>query len=59
MTDFPMLFQTCADRIETDMNIGAAYKKTSREGRDKISIKLGDPSFPVSVYATLSETAGK
>ena len=39
-----------------DMDIGAAWKKTSREGRDYISVKLDDPSFPAPVYATLSET---
>lgn len=39
-----------------DMDIGAAWKKTSREGRDYISFKLDDPSFPAPIYATLSET---
>ncbi|MBD3817420.1 DUF736 domain-containing protein [Brevundimonas diminuta] len=39
-----------------DMDIGAAWKKTSREGRDYISVKLDDPNFPAPVYATLSET---
>ncbi|QSB45184.1 DUF736 family protein [Altererythrobacter sp. FM1] len=29
---------------------------TSREGRDYISVKLDDLSFPVPVYATLCET---
>jgi uncharacterized protein (DUF736 family) len=44
-------------RISTaDMDIGAAWKKTSREGRDYISVKLDDPRFPAPVYATLSET---
>ena len=38
------------------MDIGAAWKKTSREGRDYISVKLDDPSFPAPIYATLSET---
>ena len=37
-------------------DIGAAWKKTSREGRDYISVKLDDPSFPAAIYATLSET---
>ena len=36
-------------------DIGAAWKKTSREGRDYISVKLDDPSFPAAIYATLSE----
>lgn len=35
---------------------GAGWKKTSRENRDYISIKLDDPSFPAPIYATLSET---
>ena len=39
-----------------NMDIGAAWKKTSREGRDYISVKLDDPSFPAPIYATLSET---
>lgn len=38
-----------------DMDIGAAWKKTSREGRDYISVKLDDPSFPAPVYASLTE----
>ena len=44
-------------RIQSgEMDIGAAWKKTSREGRDYISVKLDDPSFPAPIYATLSET---
>ncbi|WP_287459674.1 DUF736 domain-containing protein [Sphingomonas sp.] len=39
-----------------DLEIGAAWKKTSRKDRDYISVKLDDPSFPAPVYATLSET---
>jgi uncharacterized protein (DUF736 family) len=42
-----------------DMDSGGAWKKTSREGRDYISVKLDDPSFPAPVYARLSETAGE
>jgi len=34
---------------------GAAWKKTSREGRDYISVKLDDPSFPAPIYASLVE----
>lgn len=45
-------FRICA----ANMDIGAAWKKTSREGRDYISVKLDDPSFPAPIYATLSET---
>lgn len=42
-----------------DMDIGAAWKKTSREGRDYISVKLDDPSFPAPIYATLIEVEGQ
>ena len=35
---------------------GAAWKKTSRENRDYISVKLDDPTFAAPIYATLSET---
>ena len=36
---------------------GAAWKKTAREtGREYLSVKLDDPSFPAPIYATLSET---
>jgi len=45
-------------RIATDKGIefGAAWKKTSREGRDYLSVKLDDPSFPAPIYASLVET---
>ena len=43
-------------RIQSgNMDIGAAWKKTSREGRDYISVKLDDPSFPAPIYASLVE----
>lgn len=32
---------------------GAAWKKTSREHRDYLSVKLDDPSFPAPIYASL------
>jgi uncharacterized protein (DUF736 family) len=36
--------------------LGAAWKKTAREtGREYISVKLDDPSFPAPIYATLIE----
>ena len=35
---------------------GAGWKKTSRENRDYISVKLDDPTFSAPIYATLSET---
>ncbi|MGW8908180.1 DUF736 family protein, partial [Brucella cytisi] len=32
---------------------GAAWKKTAREtGREYLSVKLDDPSFPAPIYAT-------
>ncbi len=34
---------------------GAAWKKTSNEGRAYLSVKLDDPSFPAPIYATLVE----
>lgn len=35
---------------------GAGWKKTSRENREYISVKLDDPTFPAPIYATLIET---
>ena len=32
---------------------GAAWKKTSRENRDYLSVKLDDPSFASPIYASL------
>jgi len=32
---------------------GAAWKQTSKEGRDYVSVKLDDPSFPAPIYASL------
>ena len=37
------------------IEFGAAWKKTSGEGRDYLSVKLDDPSFPAPIYATLVE----
>jgi len=41
--------------------IGAAWRNTTAEGRDYISVKLDDPSFPAPIYATLveGEAAGR
>ena len=33
--------------------IGAAWSKTSTEGRDYLSVKLDDPSFTAPIYANL------
>jgi uncharacterized protein (DUF736 family) len=38
--------------------IGAAWKKTSEAGREYVSVKLEDPSFPAAIYATLVESEG-
>ncbi len=35
---------------------GAGWKKTSREQRDYLSVKLDDPTFPDPIYAMLVET---
>jgi uncharacterized protein (DUF736 family) len=37
---------------------GAAWKKTSRENREYLSVKLDDPSFPAPIYASLVEVDG-
>ena len=44
-------FRVYAGSVE----LGAAWQKTSGEGRDYLSVKLDDPSFPAPIYATLSE----
>jgi len=38
---------------------GAAWKKTSNAGRDYVSVKLDDPSFPAPIYASLVEVEGQ
>ena len=40
-----------SDRIE----IGAAWKRTSKEGTVYHSVKLDDPSFPAPIFANLVE----
>jgi len=37
------------------VEFGAAWKKTSGERREYLSVKLDDPSFPAPIYATLVE----
>ena len=37
------------------VEFGAAWKKTSREGRDYLSVKLDDPSFTAPIFANLFE----
>lgn len=39
----------------SQVELGAAWKKTSGEGREYLSVKLDDPSFPAPIYATLIE----
>ena len=36
----------------------AAWKKTSQQNRDYLSVKLDDPSFPAPIYASLVEVDG-
>lgn len=39
---------------------GAAWKKTAKEtGREYLSVKLDDPSFPAPIYASLVEAEGE
>lgn len=37
---------------------GAAWKRTSRDDREYLSVKLDDPSFPAPIYASLVEVEG-
>jgi uncharacterized protein (DUF736 family) len=48
-------FRIFADQIE----IGGAWKKISSEGREYLSVKLDDPSFPAPIYASLIEVKGE
>ncbi len=49
-------YRVFANQVE----FGAAWKKTSHEGGEYLSVKLDDPSFPAPIYATLvnGEEAG-
>lgn len=38
--------------------IGAAWKRTSSEGRPYLSVKLDDPSLPAPIQASLFEAEG-
>lgn len=42
-----------------NVELGAAWRKTSNEGRDYLSVKLDDPSFPAPIYATLVQVEGE
>jgi uncharacterized protein (DUF736 family) len=35
------------------VEFGAGWKKTSRDDREYVSLKLDDPSFPAPIYASL------
>jgi uncharacterized protein (DUF736 family) len=48
-------FRIFAGRTE----FGAAWKKTSAEGREYLSVKLDDPSFATPIYASLVEVEGE
>ena len=42
-----------------NVELGAAWQKTSEQGRDYLSVKLDDPSFPAPIYATLAGVEGE
>ena len=43
-----------------NVELGAAWQKHSEQsGRDYLSVKLDDPSFPAPIYATLIEVEGE
>lgn len=42
--------------FSNSVEFGAAWKKTSGDGRDYLSIKLDDPSFSAPIHASLIET---
>ena len=39
--------------------IGAAWKKTSKEGAQYLSVNLDDPSFPEKIYCRLVKTGAE
>jgi uncharacterized protein (DUF736 family) len=41
------------------VELGAAWRKTSEQGREYLSVKLDDPSFPAPIYATLADIEGE
>ena len=41
--------------IVSGVEIGAAWRRTSKEGRTYHSVKLDDPSFTAPIYANLFE----
>ena len=47
-------FRILAGNVE----FGAAWQKTSTEGRDYLSVKLDDPSFTQPIFANLFDDEG-
>ena len=45
--------------IAGNIECGAVWKKISSEGREYLSVKLDDPSFPAPIYASLVEVEGE
>ena len=48
-------YRVFAGQIE----LGAAWRKTSGTGREYLSVKLDDPSLPAPIYASLVEAEGE
>jgi uncharacterized protein (DUF736 family) len=44
--------------LSSNVEIGAAWKRTSRENSVYLSVKLDDPSFTAPIYANLVEVEG-
>jgi uncharacterized protein (DUF736 family) len=40
------------------IELGAAWRKTSGAGREYLSVKLDDPSFPAPIFASMVATEG-
>ncbi|WP_319799193.1 DUF736 domain-containing protein [Nitrobacter sp.] len=52
----PDYLLTFANADHADVEVGAAWLKTSRNERDYLSVKIDDPSFPAPIYASLVES---
>ena len=42
--------------LKGESDIGAAWKKTSREGAEYLSVSIDDPSFPAPIQCSLLKT---
>ena len=53
--DAPRLIQRASDLrvLVGNVEIGAAWHRTSKENTEYHSVKLDDPSFPAPIYANL------